>query len=155
MFGEWARALLRLGDEAVFEPSSSSPLASRFVAFVSWMLPLFATAAALSFCVMARGDWLKSASMMGRCSSVVEVGGVPALGLALVPILLGGFGLGFFTFAGRDLDGRARVCGLFLCLASLAACAMSLEAFSEHARSSARECELASSAFVPVPTSAA
>ena len=74
---------------------------------------------------------------------------MPALGLALFPILLGGFGLGFFTFAGRELDGRARVAGLFVCLLALAACASSLEPFSERARDYARKCAMAS---VDAPT---
>ena len=105
----------------MFESQTPPPVASRIVAFVSWLLPVAATIAAVVFVLIARGDWLDSTSALARCSQVAEVAGMPALGLALFPILLGGFGLGFFTFAGRELDGRARVAGLFVCLLALAA----------------------------------
>jgi hypothetical protein len=108
---------------------------------LSWLLPALVLASAVFFLAVARGDWLGSEPAMRSCRRVVALAGEDVLGLALGPILLGGFGLGFFTFAGRDLSTGARVRGLFVCLLALAACAMSLESFSERARGFSSSCE--------------
>ena len=121
---------------------------------LSWFLPVLVLSSALLFSLVARGDWLVSASALSRCRTLVGVAGPNVLGLALAPILLGGFGLGFFTFAGRDLSTGARVRGLFVCLLGLAVCALSLESFSERARGYAASCGAmanAQEAHLPAP----
>lgn len=89
------------------------------------------------FCLAATGDFFQAGTSSLECRARV----LPGIHLAaLIPILLGGFGLGFFTFAGRDLPGGTRVRGLCVCFLALIACASSLESFAEQSRQYRQSC---------------
>jgi hypothetical protein len=95
---------------------------------------------ALVFCLVAAGLGFQDAAMALECGTLA-FGRLPGVHpAALIPILLGGFGLGFFTFAGGDLRGGTRVRGLCVCFLALGLCSASLESFQHRTRDYRKAC---------------